>query len=146
MSDRKMTGYEGGRTSRRHWLRAVGAVGALGVLAAVDPERSAFIPQCPWLMLTGLYCPGCGTLRAIHQLLHGNPAAMLHLNLLLVVLFLAAPILALKPRLLRSPLLSRGIVAVVLSFWVLRNVPVAPFTRLAPAERQAPFFERLATQ
>lgn len=131
---------------RPHWLLAVGAAGALGVLAVVDPERSAFIPRCPWLMLTGLYCPGCGTLRALHRLLTGDPAAMLHLNLLLVVVLLAVPLVALRPQVLRSPRLSRGIVAVVLSFWVLRNVPVAPFTRLAPAERQAPLFERLTTR
>jgi hypothetical protein len=122
------------------------AVGALGILGVVDPEQSAFTLRCPWLMLTGLYCPGCGTLRAMHRLLTGDPAAMLRLNLLVVAVLLAAPLGMLRPQLLRSPAISRGIVAVILAFWVLRNVPFAPFTRLAPAERQAPFFERLAAR
>jgi hypothetical protein len=35
-----------------------------------DPETHAFFPQCMFLMLTGFECPGCGTQRAIHSLLH----------------------------------------------------------------------------
>lgn len=33
----------------------------------------------------GFYCPGCGTLRALHQLLHGNWRAALRFNPLLVI-------------------------------------------------------------
>ena len=34
--------------------------------------------------MTGLDCPGCGSLRALHQLLHGNIKSALHFNALLV--------------------------------------------------------------
>jgi hypothetical protein len=35
-----------------------------------DPETHAFFPKCMFLALTGFECPGCGTQRAIHSLLH----------------------------------------------------------------------------
>ena len=36
---------------------------------------------------TGLYCPGCGSTRALYALLHGRPGEALAMNpLLLVVL------------------------------------------------------------
>ena len=31
-------------------------------------------PTCPFLAITGWYCPGCGSLRAVHDLLHGDLA------------------------------------------------------------------------
>jgi hypothetical protein len=34
---------------------------------------------------TGLLCPGCGSLRALHQLLHGHLAAAFRFNGLLVI-------------------------------------------------------------
>ncbi|HBT75420.1 MAG TPA: DUF2752 domain-containing protein [Planctomycetaceae bacterium] len=37
-----------------------------------DPSQNAFFPPCPFKKLTGLPCPGCGTQRMVHQLLHGN--------------------------------------------------------------------------
>jgi hypothetical protein len=37
-------------------------------LALIDPETAAYIPVCPCRLLTGLYCPGCGSLRAIHAI------------------------------------------------------------------------------
>jgi len=35
-----------------------------------SPEESTFFPKCPFHSLTGLDCPGCGSQRAIHHLLH----------------------------------------------------------------------------
>jgi Protein of unknown function (DUF2752) len=49
----------------------------------LDPEQY-FFPRCPLLTLTGLKCPGCGSQRAIHQLLHGNIAASFFLNPLFI--------------------------------------------------------------
>jgi len=57
--------------------------GLLLVLAygLLDPQTLPF-PKCPFLSLTGLSCPGCGSQRAIHQALHGNFAASFRLNAL----------------------------------------------------------------
>lgn len=35
-----------------------------------DPEAHTFFPKCPFLVATGYECPGCGSQRAIHRLLH----------------------------------------------------------------------------
>jgi len=69
---------------------ATGAT-ALVTLYFHDPAAAGFFPPCPFHYLTGLHCPGCGTLRATHQLLHGHPLAALDLNPLMV---LSLPFLA----------------------------------------------------
>jgi hypothetical protein len=56
------------------------------VLFLFDPSRYHFYPVCPLYQTTGLLCPGCGTLRAVHQLAHGNFAAAWRLNPMFVVL------------------------------------------------------------
>ena len=48
-----------------------------------DPEKNLF-PPCPFRSLTGWLCPGCGSQRAIHQVLHGNFGAAIKLNLLFI--------------------------------------------------------------
>ena len=57
---------------------------AAGVLFCFDPNRYPFYPLCFFHRATGLLCPGCGSLRALHQLLHGNLATAFHFNALLV--------------------------------------------------------------
>jgi hypothetical protein len=37
-----------------------------------DPGQASFFPPCPFRLLTGLECPGCGSQRCLHQLAHGN--------------------------------------------------------------------------
>ena len=111
---------------------------------ALVPEQATWLPACPFHWTTGLYCPGCGTLRALHQLLHGNLGAALALNPLTVLL---APVLAyslgreVATRLVRhspakpstgSAAGSWVLVAVILAFWIARNIPVYPFALLAP--------------
>jgi hypothetical protein len=116
---------------------------AAGVLYRFDPLRVSFYPRCPLYLLTGLYCPGCGALRAGHALLHGRLEQALGYNLLAVA---AAPGLAysglarasapwLRRRLpspfIPAPLIWSGL-AVLLAFTVLRNLPYPPFSLLAP--------------
>src|SRR5258706_6833703 len=55
------------------------------VLFLFNPARHSFYPFCLFHQTTGLLCPGCGSLRALHQLLHGHIAAALHFNALLVL-------------------------------------------------------------
>ncbi|GAA3147131.1 DUF2752 domain-containing protein [Nonomuraea salmonea] len=59
---------------------------AFVVAAVVDPNEPGHYPTCPFLWVTGLYCPGCGTLRTMHALAHLDPVAALGLNPLLVVM------------------------------------------------------------
>ena len=55
-------------------LIAIAAAGALLVISRVDPERAAWFPKCLVTQTTGLYCPGCGTSRALHALTEGRVA------------------------------------------------------------------------
>ena len=127
----------------------LGAWGALlGMLAAgaavfvLEPGKTAWLPPCPFHWLTGLYCPGCGTLRGLRQLLHGsligawrcNPLMVLCLPLLAyAVLSLAAAALGRTVRPITFPVpVSRLTVFVIIGYAILRNVPVYPLTLLAP--------------
>src|SRR5271155_2956468 len=65
-------------------LAAVAA--AIVMLHSFDPATSGLFPPCPLLYLTGWYCPGCGSLRAMHQLLRGNLHAAWALNPLTILL------------------------------------------------------------
>jgi hypothetical protein len=56
------------------------------VLYAFNPTEHPFYPRCWLYAVTGWQCPGCGGLRATHQLLHGNLAAAWMLNPLAVLL------------------------------------------------------------
>lgn len=108
------------------------AVVVVAVYFLFDPSQSALFPRCPFLMLTGLKCPGCGSQRAIHSLLQCDIVAAWHYNAFMVT---ALPAMALYsyaeivrtrlPKLYGS--LHRltviwGIFAVVVLWWVLRNV------------------------
>lgn len=59
--------------------------GTLALLYFFAPAEHGFYPQCIIRSLTGLSCPGCGGLRATHQLLHGNLAGAFSLNPLLIL-------------------------------------------------------------
>ncbi len=62
-----------------------GAVLTASVLLHVrDPHVSGSWGFCPWLLLTGTYCPGCGGLRAVHDLTHLDLRAAASSNLLVV--------------------------------------------------------------
>ena len=64
---------------------AAGAAGVLGGLVVRDPSVAGHYPTCPFLAVTGLYCPGCGALRGLRALAGGDPLAMTGHNALLVV-------------------------------------------------------------
>ena len=113
-------------------IAATAIVVAVALYAAVDPSSSRLFPKCPFYVLTGLKCPGCGTQRAIHQLLHLNIGQAIHYNALMVasiplMVFLGAAN-ALRdrhPRLYlasRNPVLSWAVLAVVLLWMLFRNV------------------------
>jgi hypothetical protein len=116
---------------------------SIAMLYFFDPATSGLFPPCPVRYLTGWYCPGCGSLRAMHQLLQGNLRAAWALNPLTVVLM---PFLAYGtasyvlfqirgkylPRLFLPAVWIRALCAVIILFGIARNIPFHPFELLAP--------------
>jgi len=76
------------RTQRmRTPLLLGGAVFASAVyVGLVDPNAAGHYPLCPTKYLTGLDCPGCGGLRAVHSLMHGDVVGALDHNAMVVLL------------------------------------------------------------
>ena len=132
------------------WISTILALSVLGSLAwwlrGADMTRPPrFLPKCVFHVATGLHCPGCGNTRAANALLHGDVVEAFRQN---AYTMLALPFLAfaawrswlawvyperVKP--LRFPWRqSYTLIAVwgLMLFWVLRNLPWAPFTWLAP--------------
>ena len=113
------------------------------VLHQFDPTHNGLYPGCTFHKVTGLDCPGCGGLRATHHLLHGRVVTAFRHNALVVI---GAPLLAawtgrwLWRRWRGIPQRLRGIptawfwtmLAGMLLFSVVRNLPFAPFNLLAP--------------
>jgi hypothetical protein len=126
-------------------LAGMCAAGIAGLLALsfFDPATSSIFPPCPVRYLSGWYCPGCGSLRAIHQLLHGNLRAALALNPLAVTMlpFLIYGLASYGlnkiwsrrlPGLFLPSVLIRAIGVAIFLFGIMRNLPFAPFAWLAP--------------
>ena len=114
-------------------LLVLGAA-ACAVLLLVPPgsPHAKWLPKCMFHQLTGLYCPGCGATRALSAMLHGDVGASLHNNLLLFPLLASIAFMIVKPGITLKRPVAITILAVVLLFTILRNIPVAPFTYLAP--------------
>src|SRR5688500_2237035 len=75
------------RTFRYKYILAALATGAaLVLLYFFAPTEHRFYPRCVFHSITGLACPGCGSLRALHNLLRGEFAAAFRLNPLMMVL------------------------------------------------------------
>lgn len=80
-------------------------------------DGGGLFPACPFHAVTGLWCPGCGSLRGIHHLLRGDVGAALSSNVLLVVLI---------------PLVVWFWLGWLVPRWRLRRIPVgAVFVMLA---------------
>ncbi|GHG71623.1 DUF2752 domain-containing protein [Streptomyces griseocarneus] len=120
---------------------AAGVGAAVAGVAAVDPNRPGHYPACPLLRWTGLYCPGCGGLRGLHALAHGDLGAALGANALAVAGYAAFAVLWVLwlARVLRSgggmPLAPRArhwwaLGGIVLAFTLVRNLPFG--SALAP--------------
>ena len=128
--------------------RMLAAMFLLGVTAFVllrvfDPATSGVFPPCPVRYLTGLYCPGCGSLRAIHALLHGDLGRAWAMNPLMIVMLpfiiyglVSAALLELRGRSLPEVKVHanciRAFCALVILYAIARNLPFYPFDLLAP--------------
>jgi len=56
------------------------------LMVYINPEQVGGIIRCPVVRLVHLKCPGCGSLRAIYSILHGDIVTALKLNFLAVIL------------------------------------------------------------
>jgi hypothetical protein len=73
-------------------LAAAGVGAGLWVLAVRDPNQPGLYPGCPFHALTGWWCPGCGSLRGLHALAHGQVGQAISLNA--VTLVVLVPLVA----------------------------------------------------
>jgi len=133
------------------WQRAAPLITGVGLGAAAvytavnDPSaKGTHFPGCAFHALTGLWCPGCGLTRGMHQLLTGHPFAALGYNLF-VPLALIGIVFAwwnwtrtawghrtlVYPSWVRQGI-STVLPALLIVYGVLRNIPAAPFRSLAP--------------
>ncbi len=115
----------------------------LVLLRFYDPAHSVIFPPCPVRYFTGLYCPGCGSLRALHALLHGDLRQAWTMNPLAVILLpfiayglgkeLHAQITGRRPAGTVLPArFIQALCVVIVLFGILRNFPLYPFNLLAP--------------
>jgi hypothetical protein len=130
-----VTVAEAGRRARWAPYAVLAAVaGAVAYVAVVDPNRPGHYPACPFLAITGYYCPGCGTLRMVHALARGHAAEAFGRNPLTFALLPVAGYLwvrwvlaAHRGRPLQATLLRPAaaivLAVVVVVFWVVRNLP-----------------------
>ena len=115
-------------------LVGASGVGALALLHFRDPHQSGSYGYCPFLLLTGQPCPGCGGLRAMNNFTHGDVIAALSSNAMAVVLLAVMSVAGIvwfyrRWRGQPAPLLGRkspvlwGLVAAFTLFGVFRWTP-----------------------
>jgi hypothetical protein len=123
-------------------LLAGSVLGASLLLHLRDPHHGGSYAYCPWLLLTGTYCPGCGGLRAVNDLTNGDLAAAASSNLLFVA---SLPVLVVwwvstvrdrwqgrvrQVAARRHATLAAAFLVVAVAFAVVRNLPFGAW--LAP--------------
>jgi hypothetical protein len=125
--------------TRREALGSPALVAALGLAGAGllhwhDPHDSGAYGYCPFLLLTGRPCPGCGGMRAVNDLTRMDVGAAVSSNalaVLLVAVLIAAFVLWLPRRwhgrrdrmIVIGPKTGMAILALTLVFGVVRNTP-----------------------
>jgi hypothetical protein len=123
------------------WICVAGGAFGAALLFVFDPVTVPFYPACMFHRLTALDCPGCGGLRALHELLHGRVVAAMHYNLIVVLsvpIFVwlgwrvARGVLGDKPGVDLRPAWVWAYLGVWIVFGVLRNLRVVPFDLFAP--------------
>jgi len=111
-----------------------------------DPEIAkgeGLFPKCLFYTTTGFHCPGCGSQRAVHDILHFRIVTALKHNVTIIVIaiVLLSKLYAFITQkyyikyyynLSHKPWFTYAIVIIVFLYWILRNIPIYPFTELAP--------------
>ncbi len=127
----------------KYVIIGIGIIVLLSLYYFSNPSEVNYFPKCPFYWLTGFYCPGCGSQRALHHLLHFDIINTIDHNALYIVglstIAYNVSVNAMNkfgnkiyynylyhPK---TPLIIGGLIIV---FWILRNINLYPFTILAP--------------
>jgi len=122
-------------------VAALAGAGCAAVWWADPTTPGGLLPVCPTKALLGINCPGCGGLRMVYSLLHGDLVAAVQFN---AVALVALPLMLWawvawvlarrrghrRPVFLRYRWAPAAILAVMLAWFVVRNIPIEPFTSL----------------
>ncbi|SNR64512.1 Protein of unknown function [Actinomadura mexicana] len=112
------------------------AGGVLVIALRADPDEPGHYPGCPFLALTGYYCPGCGMTRLVYALTHGHVGTAFGLNPLLFVLLPVFGYLYARWTVrtaqglpmgsaLFKPAVAYSFVGLLIVYWIVRNLPFA---------------------
>lgn len=93
----------------------------------INPIDYQWVPKCPFYLLTGYKCPGCGTQRAIYALLHGDILNGLIYNpMLMPAIFYIVLIYATRKKpigdKITGTIATRVILVIVILYWLFRNI------------------------
>lgn len=143
-ADRIRKAFRRSRALRAGLAGGILFMAAAGAAFLYTHQPGTILLPCFFHMFTGLYCPGCGSGRACYYLLHGQIGMAFSSNPLMVILL---PLISLYVVARTADWVITGgnhvdrkisvrlllwILAAVLVYGVLRNIPVFPFTLLAP--------------
>lgn len=120
------------------WVGIAAGAAFLFLFNPSSPSNQFFFPVCPFRAITGFVCPGCGSTRGLHSLVHGdivgafefNPLLILSLPFLLFALvrYTTAAVTGRPPKVNRLDAKYIWMVfVVIMCFWVFRNTRYYPF-------------------
>jgi len=98
-----------------------GCLIAAAILFLFDPAEIALYPKCPFYVITGYQCPGCGTLRGLHALLHGQLIQAMRFNFFMVLSIPLLIFLFFSKKAKYHVCLGWMTLAAVLIWWFVRN-------------------------
>jgi hypothetical protein len=131
-------------TKRKLWQRIALGCGlpAAVIFVCVLLYTGLWNVPCVFLKMTGLYCPGCGTGRALKAFVHGRIGEAFRYNSMLFILGIpfggilfheylrfVFPKMRLRPVYLAG-WIGNGTLIVIVLYWIFRNIPLLSF--LAP--------------
>ncbi|MCC8070713.1 MAG: DUF2752 domain-containing protein [Bacteroidales bacterium] len=104
----------------------------VGAIYFTLSPSSGLYPRCLFKAATGWDCPGCGSQRAIHALLHGDIAEAWRMNAFMVASLPLVVLLAIGeiwrkrwPRFygrVNSPTIIYSVAIAIVAWWIGRNV------------------------
>lgn len=133
--------------SKINKLKTIGILfilfGILFIYFNMNPSEFNYFPKCIFYISTGFYCPGCGSQRAAHHILHLDILKAFQQNLLFTLgLVFALYYLIIEilnsffdkkiKNYLKHPKIITVLLFIVVAFGILRNISIYPFTLLMP--------------
>ena len=111
------------------WIVVAAVVLTLGVAYYfIDPALHKWVPKCPFMLLTGWKCPGCGSQRVLHALTHGQIVEAFRQNALFIpaMLYVLAIIVSRRSPAIHNKITGKVagwiLFTVIIVFWITRNI------------------------